>query len=107
MSSAAEDEEAAALETVKSVTLTQDSDGSIILHCPPSGGSCIFVVLLHICSSSSSYMLLLLHDEFTSTPSLLILSRCKTCYVDLHVQNCYLKIEHKSRIDGVVASLTQ
>ncbi|KAM3587432.1 uncharacterized protein V6R79_005415 [Siganus canaliculatus] len=34
MSSAAEDEEAAALETVKSVTLTQDSDGSIILHCP-------------------------------------------------------------------------
>ncbi|GLD71726.1 cyclin-D-binding Myb-like transcription factor 1 isoform X2 [Lates japonicus] len=36
MSSAAEDEEAAALETVKSVTLTQDSDGSIILHCPPS-----------------------------------------------------------------------
>ncbi|XP_071357750.1 cyclin-D-binding Myb-like transcription factor 1 [Trachinotus anak] len=38
MSSAAEDEEAAALETVKSVTLTQDSDGSIILHCPPSDG---------------------------------------------------------------------
>lgn len=38
MSSAAEDEEAAALETVKSVTLTQDSDGSIILHCPPNGG---------------------------------------------------------------------
>ncbi|KAI3367061.1 hypothetical protein L3Q82_009261 [Scortum barcoo] len=37
MSSAAEDEEAAALETVKSVTLTQDSDdGSIILHCPPN-----------------------------------------------------------------------
>ncbi|XP_026217529.1 cyclin-D-binding Myb-like transcription factor 1 isoform X2 [Anabas testudineus] len=36
MSSAAEDEEAGALETVKSVTLTQDSDGSIILHCPPS-----------------------------------------------------------------------
>ncbi|XP_055368062.1 cyclin-D-binding Myb-like transcription factor 1 isoform X2 [Betta splendens] len=36
MSSAAEDEEAAALETIKSVTLTQDSDGSIILHCPPS-----------------------------------------------------------------------
>ncbi|KAM6896641.1 cyclin-D-binding Myb-like transcription factor 1 isoform 2-T2 [Lycodopsis pacificus] len=35
MSSAAEDEDAAALETVKSVTLTQDSDGSIILHCPP------------------------------------------------------------------------
>ncbi|XP_028254154.1 cyclin-D-binding Myb-like transcription factor 1 [Parambassis ranga] len=34
MSSAAEDEDAAALETVKSVTLTQDSDGSIILHCP-------------------------------------------------------------------------
>ncbi|XP_068558667.1 cyclin-D-binding Myb-like transcription factor 1 isoform X2 [Cebidichthys violaceus] len=32
MSSAAEDEDAAALE---SVTLTQDSDGSIILHCPP------------------------------------------------------------------------
>uniref|UniRef100_A0A3B4Y007 Cyclin-D-binding Myb-like transcription factor 1 n=1 Tax=Seriola lalandi dorsalis TaxID=1841481 RepID=A0A3B4Y007_SERLL len=39
MSSAAEDEEAAALETVKSVTLTQDSDGSIILHCPPSSES--------------------------------------------------------------------
>ncbi|KAK9525951.1 hypothetical protein VZT92_016616 [Zoarces viviparus] len=37
MSSAAEDEDedAAALRTVKSVTLTQDSDGSIILHCPP------------------------------------------------------------------------
>lgn len=38
MSSAAEDEDAAALETVNSVTLTQDSDGSIILHCPPNGG---------------------------------------------------------------------
>ncbi|XP_029283897.1 LOW QUALITY PROTEIN: cyclin-D-binding Myb-like transcription factor 1 [Cottoperca gobio] len=36
MSSAAEDEQAAALQTVKSVTLTQDSDGSIILHCPPN-----------------------------------------------------------------------
>ncbi|XP_023141357.2 cyclin-D-binding Myb-like transcription factor 1 isoform X3 [Amphiprion ocellaris] len=36
MSSAADDEDAAALETVKSVTLTQDSDGSIILHCPPN-----------------------------------------------------------------------
>ncbi|XP_060930132.1 cyclin-D-binding Myb-like transcription factor 1 [Limanda limanda] len=33
MSSAADDD-AATLETVKSVTLTQDSDGSIILHCP-------------------------------------------------------------------------
>ncbi|XP_038123096.1 cyclin-D-binding Myb-like transcription factor 1 isoform X2 [Cyprinodon tularosa] len=33
MSSAAE-EEPAALESVKPVTLTQDSDGSIILHCP-------------------------------------------------------------------------
>ncbi|KAG7496250.1 cyclin-D-binding Myb-like transcription factor 1 [Solea senegalensis] len=33
-SGADEDEETAALETVKSVTLTQDSDGSIILHCP-------------------------------------------------------------------------
>uniref|UniRef100_A0A3P8TXG6 Cyclin-D-binding Myb-like transcription factor 1 n=1 Tax=Amphiprion percula TaxID=161767 RepID=A0A3P8TXG6_AMPPE len=33
-----DDEDAAALETVKSVTLTQDSDGSIILHCPPNGG---------------------------------------------------------------------
>lgn len=33
---AAEDEDAAALETVKSVTLTQDTDGSIILHCPPN-----------------------------------------------------------------------
>uniref|UniRef100_A0A3Q4HQ21 Cyclin-D-binding Myb-like transcription factor 1 n=1 Tax=Neolamprologus brichardi TaxID=32507 RepID=A0A3Q4HQ21_NEOBR len=39
MSLAAEDDDAGALETVKSVTLTQDSDGSIILHCPPSGGS--------------------------------------------------------------------
>lgn len=38
MSSAAEDEQVAALETVKSVTLTQDNDGSIILHCPPHGG---------------------------------------------------------------------
>lgn len=37
MSSAAQDEQAAALETVKSVTLTQDNDGSIILHCPPHG----------------------------------------------------------------------
>ncbi|XP_070847606.1 cyclin-D-binding Myb-like transcription factor 1 [Chaetodon trifascialis] len=36
MSSAAEDDEAAALQSVKSVTLTQDSDGSIILHCPPN-----------------------------------------------------------------------
>ena len=26
-----------ALETVKSVTLTQDKDGSIILHCPTDG----------------------------------------------------------------------
>ncbi|XP_070710095.1 cyclin-D-binding Myb-like transcription factor 1 isoform X2 [Pempheris klunzingeri] len=34
MSSTAEDEDAAELETVKSVTLTQDCDGSIILHCP-------------------------------------------------------------------------
>ncbi|XP_041636881.1 cyclin-D-binding Myb-like transcription factor 1 [Cheilinus undulatus] len=37
MSSAAEEEEeAATLENVKSVTLTTDSDGSIILHCPPN-----------------------------------------------------------------------
>ncbi|KAM9327367.1 cyclin-D-binding Myb-like transcription factor 1 [Pholidichthys leucotaenia] len=36
MSSAAEDEDAAALENVNSVTLTQDRDGSIILHCPPA-----------------------------------------------------------------------
>nr|XP_020468948.1 cyclin-D-binding Myb-like transcription factor 1 [Monopterus albus]XP_020468949.1 cyclin-D-binding Myb-like transcription factor 1 [Monopterus albus] len=36
MSSTAEEEEAAPLETVKSVTLTQNSDGSIILHCPPN-----------------------------------------------------------------------
>ncbi|XP_053169777.1 cyclin-D-binding Myb-like transcription factor 1 [Scomber japonicus] len=36
MSSAAEDDDAATLETVNSVTLTQDSDGSIILHCPPN-----------------------------------------------------------------------
>ncbi|XP_047431433.1 cyclin-D-binding Myb-like transcription factor 1 isoform X1 [Mugil cephalus] len=34
MSLAADDDEAEALETVESVTLTQDSDGSIILHCP-------------------------------------------------------------------------
>ncbi|XP_032361723.1 cyclin-D-binding Myb-like transcription factor 1 [Etheostoma spectabile] len=39
MSSAAEDEDASASETVKSLTLTRDSDGSIILHCPPNGGS--------------------------------------------------------------------
>uniref|UniRef100_A0A665UEC1 Cyclin-D-binding Myb-like transcription factor 1 n=1 Tax=Echeneis naucrates TaxID=173247 RepID=A0A665UEC1_ECHNA len=39
MSSAAEDEDVVALETVKSVTLTQDSDGSIILHCPSNGDS--------------------------------------------------------------------
>ncbi|KAM4615468.1 cyclin-D-binding Myb-like transcription factor 1 isoform 1-T1 [Polymixia lowei] len=36
MSTGAEEEEAVALETVNSVTLTQDSDGSIILHCPPN-----------------------------------------------------------------------
>ncbi|RVE56512.1 hypothetical protein OJAV_G00221770 [Oryzias javanicus] len=36
MSSAAEDEDAAALQSVKSVTLTRDSDGSILLHCPPN-----------------------------------------------------------------------
>ncbi|XP_037552054.1 cyclin-D-binding Myb-like transcription factor 1 [Nematolebias whitei] len=35
MSSAAEDA-AAPLETVKSVTLTRDADGSIVLHCPPN-----------------------------------------------------------------------
>uniref|UniRef100_A0A3Q4AT81 Cyclin-D-binding Myb-like transcription factor 1 n=1 Tax=Mola mola TaxID=94237 RepID=A0A3Q4AT81_MOLML len=35
MSSAAEDEQTSVLETVESVTLTQDNDGSIILHCPP------------------------------------------------------------------------
>ncbi|XP_060885730.1 cyclin-D-binding Myb-like transcription factor 1 isoform X2 [Labrus mixtus] len=34
MSSAAEDEDAAALANVESVTLTTDGDGSIILHCP-------------------------------------------------------------------------
>uniref|UniRef100_A0A3Q2GCP4 Cyclin-D-binding Myb-like transcription factor 1 n=1 Tax=Cyprinodon variegatus TaxID=28743 RepID=A0A3Q2GCP4_CYPVA len=33
------EEEPAALESVKPVTLTQDSDGSIILHCPSNGGS--------------------------------------------------------------------
>uniref|UniRef100_A0A667ZJ62 Cyclin-D-binding Myb-like transcription factor 1 n=1 Tax=Myripristis murdjan TaxID=586833 RepID=A0A667ZJ62_9TELE len=38
MSTGAEEEEAVTLETVNSVTLTQDSDGSIILHCPPNGG---------------------------------------------------------------------
>uniref|UniRef100_A0A667ZAL8 Cyclin D binding myb-like transcription factor 1 n=1 Tax=Myripristis murdjan TaxID=586833 RepID=A0A667ZAL8_9TELE len=36
MSTGAEEEEAVTLETVNSVTLTQDSDGSIILHCPPN-----------------------------------------------------------------------
>ncbi|XP_076016167.1 cyclin-D-binding Myb-like transcription factor 1 [Genypterus blacodes] len=36
MSSPAEEEEAALLETVNTVTLTQDTDGSIILHCPPT-----------------------------------------------------------------------
>ncbi|XP_056131911.1 cyclin-D-binding Myb-like transcription factor 1 [Lampris incognitus] len=35
MSAGAEDEEDVPLEEVSSVTLTQDSDGSIILHCPP------------------------------------------------------------------------
>uniref|UniRef100_A0A3Q3Q509 Cyclin-D-binding Myb-like transcription factor 1 n=1 Tax=Monopterus albus TaxID=43700 RepID=A0A3Q3Q509_MONAL len=35
--------EAAPLETVKSVTLTQNSDGSIILHCPPNGGFALAV----------------------------------------------------------------
>lgn len=38
MSSEAEDKEESELETVNSVTLTQDSDGSIILHCSPNGG---------------------------------------------------------------------
>uniref|UniRef100_A0A3Q2P7N2 Cyclin-D-binding Myb-like transcription factor 1 n=1 Tax=Fundulus heteroclitus TaxID=8078 RepID=A0A3Q2P7N2_FUNHE len=33
-SEAAEEEEAAAFESVKPITVTQDSDGSIILHCP-------------------------------------------------------------------------
>lgn len=38
MSSALEqDGQDVALETVKSVTLTQDKDGSIILHCPTAG----------------------------------------------------------------------
>lgn len=32
-----QDEQEVALETVKSVTLTQDKDGSIILHCPTNG----------------------------------------------------------------------
>ncbi|KAF7656105.1 hypothetical protein LDENG_00046280 [Lucifuga dentata] len=36
MMSLAEEEEAAALETINTVTLTQDTDGSIILHCPPT-----------------------------------------------------------------------
>lgn len=44
----AEDEQqATALETVKSVTLTQDNDGSIILHCPPQGGSACTRVHTH------------------------------------------------------------
>ncbi|XP_052362791.1 cyclin-D-binding Myb-like transcription factor 1 [Oncorhynchus keta] len=33
--STGEDEDSVTLESVNSVTLTQDSDGSIILHCPP------------------------------------------------------------------------
>lgn len=37
MSSADDVKDVAALETVNSVTLTQDSDGCIILHCPPNG----------------------------------------------------------------------
>ncbi|KAM3858725.1 cyclin-D-binding Myb-like transcription factor 1 [Diretmus argenteus] len=36
MSAAAKEDEAVALETISSVTLTQDSDVSIILHCPPN-----------------------------------------------------------------------
>lgn len=32
-----QDGQEVALETVKSVTLTQDKDGSIILHCPTAG----------------------------------------------------------------------
>ncbi|XP_065807364.1 cyclin-D-binding Myb-like transcription factor 1 isoform X2 [Labrus bergylta] len=40
MSSAAEDEDAAALANVESVTLTTDGDGSIILHCPPHDDHC-------------------------------------------------------------------
>uniref|UniRef100_A0A3B5PR23 Cyclin-D-binding Myb-like transcription factor 1 n=1 Tax=Xiphophorus maculatus TaxID=8083 RepID=A0A3B5PR23_XIPMA len=38
-SAAAAEEETAALESGKPVTLTRDSDGSIILHCPSNGGS--------------------------------------------------------------------
>lgn len=47
MSSAGEDA-AAPLETVKSVTLTQDADGSIILHCPPNGGSQTHTHLIYL-----------------------------------------------------------
>ncbi|XP_068163061.1 cyclin-D-binding Myb-like transcription factor 1 [Antennarius striatus] len=36
MSSAAEEDKDSVIETIKSVTLTQDRDGSIILHCSPS-----------------------------------------------------------------------
>ena len=39
MSREEEEEETVTLGTVNSVTLTQDSDGSIILHCPSNGGS--------------------------------------------------------------------
>lgn len=35
---AEEEEEPEALESIKPVTLTQDSDGSIILHCASNGG---------------------------------------------------------------------
>uniref|UniRef100_A0A8C8IQA0 Cyclin-D-binding Myb-like transcription factor 1 n=1 Tax=Oncorhynchus tshawytscha TaxID=74940 RepID=A0A8C8IQA0_ONCTS len=37
--STGEDEDSVTLESVNSVTLTQDSDGSIILHCPPHGNT--------------------------------------------------------------------
>ncbi|XP_038840690.1 cyclin-D-binding Myb-like transcription factor 1 [Salvelinus namaycush] len=44
--STGEDEDSVTLESVNSVTLTQDSDGSIILHCPPHEGDESFEVTM-------------------------------------------------------------
>uniref|UniRef100_A0A8C7JU84 Cyclin-D-binding Myb-like transcription factor 1 n=1 Tax=Oncorhynchus kisutch TaxID=8019 RepID=A0A8C7JU84_ONCKI len=51
--STGEDEDSVTLESVNSVTLTQDSDGSIILHCPPHGNThIIFHTVTHTLSST-------------------------------------------------------
>lgn len=49
-----EDGQEVALETVKSVTLTQDKDGSIILHCPTNGGLTHTNTHTHVCALSLS-----------------------------------------------------